>query len=183
VSEGEGMACLGVSRTPCVVWASMVAFPLDSSSIVCSDCMSLLGDVGDASTASGGRVELRILIVTRLGSCSTVDGSLARVSCSGVRGCAVCMAAYGPVLVVPTSVTARGESGLSADLLGELMVSEVRRRFLDDTSASSKGFGRVEHGSEDTARSLESADGEGWSIGIKQHSGQVWERKLRSNLM
>jgi hypothetical protein len=59
-----------------------------------------------------------------------------------------------------------GEFRVVFDLLGELVASDVRRLFLDETSSSSKGFGLVEHGSDDTARSLKSFDGEGWSIGL-----------------
>jgi hypothetical protein len=49
------------------------------------------------------------------------------------------------------------EFTVSTDRLLEGPLSEVRRRFLEETSLSSKGFGRVEQGSEETARSLESS--------------------------
>ena len=49
------------------------------------------------------------------------------------------------------------ESTISRDRLREAPVSEVRRRFREETSVSSKGFGRVVQGSEETARSLDSS--------------------------
>lgn len=42
---------------------------------------------------------------------------------------------------------------------------EVRRRFRDE-SPSSNGFGLVEQGSAETARSLDSGDLEAWSMGL-----------------
>ena len=49
------------------------------------------------------------------------------------------------------------EVAVSTDRLLEAPLREVRRRFRDEMSLSSKGFGRVEQGSEETARSLESS--------------------------
>jgi hypothetical protein len=46
---------------------------------------------------------------------------------------------------------------VSTDRLLEVPLREVRRRFRDEMSPSSKGFGRVEQGSEETARSLDSS--------------------------
>lgn len=59
-----------------------------------------------------------------------------------------------------------GEScGVSTERLGEAPLREVRRRLRAEDPSSSKGFGRVEQGSEETARSLDSdGDLEGRSI-------------------
>lgn len=46
--------------------------------------------------------------------------------------------------------------GLSTERLGEMPLREVRRRLRAEEPSSSKGFGRVEQGSEDTARSFDS---------------------------
>lgn len=61
-----------------------------------------------------------------------------------------------------------GESwGVSTERLGEAPLREVRRRLRAEEPSSSNGFGRVEQGSEETARSLDSdRDLEGWSIWI-----------------
>ncbi len=68
---------------------------------------------------------------------------------------------------------------MSTERLREAPVSEVRRRLRDD-SLSSKGFGLVEQGSEETARSLNSAS-EGRSIWLCAGSDGAREtRQLRS---
>lgn len=68
--------------------------------------------------------------------------------------------------------------------LGEAPLREVRRRLRAEEPSSSKGLGRVEQGSEETARSLDS-DGDlaGWSIwmrpdGLRRSKWQIllWQR-------
>lgn len=54
------------------------------------------------------------------------------------------------------------------DLLLEAPLREVRRRFLEEISPSSKGLGRVEQGSEETARSLDWTGLEAGSIWLVQ---------------
>lgn len=73
------------------------------------------------------------------------------------------------------------------DLLREAPEREVRRRFREEMSPSSKGFGRVEQGSEETARSLDStllaAGGSIWLLQVVDDgNGTVARRKsyLRS---
>lgn len=60
------------------------------------------------------------------------------------------------------------EGGVSIERLDEAPLAEVRRRLrAEEPSSSSKGFGRVEQGSEEPARSLDSVSGDGlggWSI-------------------
>ena len=57
---------------------------------------------------------------------------------------------------------------LSTDLLREAPLREVRRRFREEISPSSKGLGRVEQGSDETARSLDCTGLESWSIWVTQ---------------
>ena len=54
------------------------------------------------------------------------------------------------------------ESSVSTDRLRDPLASDVRRRFREQRSlSSSNGLGRVEHGSDETARSIDgSVDGE-----------------------
>lgn len=57
------------------------------------------------------------------------------------------------------------EAEAEAEAPPEVPLREVRRRLMEESSRSSKGLGRVEQGSEETARSLDSAgDLEAWSI-------------------
>lgn len=66
----------------------------------------------------------------------------------------------------PCDSTREDSGGVSIERLGEAPLREVRRRLrAEEPSSSSKGLGRVEQGSEETARSLDS-DGDlaGWSI-------------------
>jgi len=64
--------------------------------------------------------------------------------------------------------SSREEVTLSTDLLREAPLREVRRRFREEISLSSKGLGRVEQGSEETARSLDWTGLEAWSIWLVQ---------------
>ena len=69
-------------------------------------------------------------------------------------------------------VPAAGEAGkelrVSADRLGDSLARDVRRRFREERSLSSKGLGRVEQGSEETARSLDGSAVEASAIGLVQ---------------
>jgi hypothetical protein len=56
---------------------------------------------------------------------------------------------------VPATGGLGEERIVSTDRLRESLARDVRRRFLEESSLSSKGFGRVEQGSEETARSLD----------------------------
>jgi len=56
---------------------------------------------------------------------------------------------------------------VSTDLLRD-PPRDIRGRFLEEASLSSKGFGRVEQGSEEAARSRDNSAGS-WSIG-QRHS-------------
>ncbi len=60
----------------------------------------------------------------------------------------------------------------STDLLRELPL-EIRCRFRADCSSSSKGFGRVEQGSEETARSRDNST----------DSRSIWQEKVRWSLV
>lgn len=60
--------------------------------------------------------------------------------------------------------SSEGDLTVSTDRLRE-PEREVRRRFRDE-SPSSNGFGLVEQGSAETARSRDSGDLEAWSMGL-----------------
>lgn len=137
-------------------------------------------DCGVGETGEGdesGRAALRKLIVTRLEE-GSVGGSR-RVDCSsgvcGVEGPVSIFMAESLGLRSSTRMSAAGELeltrpdlALSADRLREPPETEVRRRFLEASSPSVKGFGLVELGSEETARSGASEDTVGWSIWLTQ---------------
>jgi hypothetical protein len=61
---------------------------------------------------------------------------------------------FGSVANVPASGEVGGESMVSTERLRDPLAKDVRRRFRA-TPLSSKGLGRVEQGSEETARSLD----------------------------
>jgi hypothetical protein len=103
---------------------------------------------------SNVRDGVRTLIVTRLDRASVVGCvSLG----SGVWGVAGSVWSF---MVTESARSSESVVGSSPRDDGELLLStetpdgEVRRRFRDVVSLSSKGFGRVEQGSEETARSL-----------------------------
>lgn len=72
------------------------------------------------------------------------------------------------VVCPPTGDEGWEELVVSADWLCDAPPREVRRRFREERSLSSKGLGRVEQGSEETARSLGSSATEAWSIWVVQ---------------
>ena len=94
----------------------------------------------------------RRLIVTLL-ECGSVIAS--RECEGGVLG-AVGSGVSTRIMAVSSGMSTR-EGEDSTDLLRD-PVREVRRRFRADMSLSPKGLGRVEQGSEETARSVESAE-------------------------
>lgn len=68
---------------------------------------------------------------------------------------------------------------VSADLLLE-PPRDTLCRFLEEASLSSKGFGRVEQGSEEAARSRDNSAGS-WSIGQVNGGGQRVRRGSRNS--
>ncbi len=117
------------------------------------------GDGGDERIASRDCEGVRTLIVTRLER--PVAGSASSSCCSGVVGMvgseSIFMAEslLGSGVDLPVAGELGEESTVSTERLRESLASDVRRRFRDAESPSSKGLGRVEQGSEETARSLD----------------------------
>jgi hypothetical protein len=121
------------------------------------------GDGGDEGVAS--RVcncnGVRTFIVTRLDRGSEA-GSAAGCCRSGVAGMArsesifMAESLLKSMADVPATGGLEEERRVSTDRLRESLARDVRRRFLEEDSlSSSKGLGRVEQGSEETARSLD----------------------------
>lgn len=123
------------------------------------------GDGGDEGIAS--RVcncnGVRTFIVTRLDrGLETEVGSAAGCCRSGVAGMArsesifMAESLLKSMAEVPATGGLGEERRVSTDRLRESLARDVRRRFLEESSlSSSKGLGRVEQGSEETARSLD----------------------------
>lgn len=125
------------------------------------------GTVGDAGgeegiASRGGRDGVRTLMVTRLDR-TTEDGSdsSSEVCLSGVLGGAgsqsifiaeSLLASDAGSSPAPGNPSGEEAAAVSTDRLREALLRDVRRR-LEGTLLSSKGFGRVEQGSEETARS------------------------------
>jgi len=171
----------GVSR----IVSSPVISTSDSSTLILtssvvatgSDRIGLVDDERDEGIASsGGREGVRTLIVTRLdrgsegvGRASTSTGWAG--CCSGVVGIVGSVSIFiaeslfawrseslaGAGATESKSWRSCVELTVSTDRLLEVPPAEVRRRFRDEISLSSNGFGRVEQGSDDTARSLGSS--------------------------
>jgi hypothetical protein len=104
---------------------------------------------------------VRTFIVTRLDRGSEA-GSAAGCCRSGVAGMAgsesifMAESLLKSMADVPATGGLEEERRVSTDRLRESLASDVRRRFLEEDSlSSSKGLGRVEQGSEETARSLD----------------------------
>jgi hypothetical protein len=117
------------------------------------------GDGGDETIASRVRDGVRTFIVTRLDR-SPEAGSGSICCRSGVVGMVGSESIFMAESLVdsgadlPAAGELGEESSVSTDRLREALAREVRRRFLADMS-SSNGLGRVEQGSEETARSLD----------------------------
>jgi hypothetical protein len=99
-------------------------------------------------------------MVTRLelgGGTGAASGSC----CSGVLGLAGSESIFMAESLVSSSagVPLEGERGeeltVSTERLRDPLARDVRRRFREDKSLSSKGLGRVEQGSKEAARSLD----------------------------
>lgn len=110
-------------------------------------------DCGD-DVGSAALLDLK-LIVTLLDVGSVVDMAEAvRVGVCGGSGFVSISGLSSPGVICPSVV----ESEPSTDLLLEPEL-DTRCLFLEDCSPSSNGFGRVEQGSEETARSRDDSSG------------------------
>jgi hypothetical protein len=119
------------------------------------------GDEADEGIASRLCDGVRTFIVTRLER-SSEAGSVSICCASGVAGMAGSESIFmaeslpGSGAGVPVTGDLGEESRVSVDRLRESLAKEVRRRLREERrSPSSKGLGRVEQGSEETARSLD----------------------------
>lgn len=126
------------------------------------------GDNGESGEAPGRREGVLTLIVTCLDvNAEGGSASRSRGFCSGVVGIVEMVGSESTFMAelllraAAGTSPAAGEGGddiiVSTDRLRETLLREVRRRFRDEISLSSKGLGRVEQGSEETARSRESS--------------------------
>lgn len=112
----------------------------------------------DEGIGSSGRDGVRTFMVTRLERGSEA-GSTAICCRSGVMGLAGSESMFMAESLLETGADVppgepEEESGVSTERLRDPLAKDVRRRFLA-TLLSSKGLGRVEQGSEETARSLD----------------------------
>lgn len=133
---------------------SMSTSVVSSMLILTSSCReSPLSEMGgEDGIVSNVRDGVRTLIVTRLDRASVGCVSLG----SGVWGVAGSVSSFMVTESARSSESVVGSSPRDDGVLlfTEAPDGEVRRRFRDVISLSSKGFGRVEQGSEETARSL-----------------------------
>jgi hypothetical protein len=97
-----------------------------------------------------GRVDLRLMVTLLDVGSATGFIDPARVGVSG--GCRSPSSSSSPSSGVAESRTAAPTLAASTDLLRDPPL-DIRCRFLEECTSSSKGFGRVEQGSEETARS------------------------------
>jgi len=159
--DDDGVSIAGIVDNTSLSDSTLALVPVSSPPFIILD--GVRGEGGDDGIASRGRTVRRFMVtLLELGSAGGFSGTL-RV---GVRGGGGPGSASAFVLPSRSGI----ESGeisdalaVSTDLLRDEPLRDTRCRFLEECSLSSNGFGRVEQGSEETARSRDNSAGS-WSI-------------------
>lgn len=151
--DDDGVSIAGIIDKASLSDSTLTLVPISSSPFIILEGVVVEG--GEDGIASRGRVRRFMVTLLEVGSA----GEFSTVLRVGVRGGG--RSASGFALPSRSDIGSGMSEALavSTDLLRDEPLRDTRCRFLEEWSLSSKGFGRVEQGSEETARSRDNSAG------------------------